>query len=260
MTRPAYQHCKIERDDHLLIVTLNRPQAMNSLHAPACFELHEIFDDFESDPDLWVAIITGEGDRAFCAGHDLVEAPDEPMPPSGWAGLSYRTSLDKPIIAAVNGVAIGGGWEIALVCDIVVADERAIFALSEPRVGAVALGGGIFRLTQGLPRATAMSMLLTGRRVEASEAKALGLVTEVGPAGQSLAGARRWAEEILKCAPLCVRQTKRLALQATEGGSDLADQIHKAEVEVSAFVFATEDTQEGIRAFKEKRKPVWTGR
>lgn len=259
MTDREYSYCKVERDGRLLIVTLDRPHAMNSLHAPACFELHEIFDAFEADPELWVAIVTGEGDRAFCAGHDLVEAPDEKMPASGWAGLSQRTGLDKPIIAAVNGVAMGGGFEIVLACDIVVADERATFALSEPRVGAVALGGGVFRLTQGLPRATAMGLLLTGRRMDAAEAKVLGLVNEVAPAGQSLDAARRWAEDILKCAPLCVRQTKRLALQATEGG-ELADQIRHAEDEVSAFLFATEDTQEGIRAFKEKRKPVWVGR
>lgn len=259
MTLAPYQYCKLERDGHLLTITLNRPQTLNSLHAPACFELHEIFDAFQTDPELWVAIITGEGERAFCAGHDLVAAPDEKMPASGWAGLATRTGLDKPLIAAVNGLAFGGGFEIALSCDVVIADERAVFALSEPRVGAVALGGGVFRLPRGLPRATAMGLLLTGRRMSAAEAKSLQLINEIAPAGQSLAVARRWANEILECAPLAVRQTKRLALQAIES-RDLAEQIRAAEEEVSAYLFATADTQEGIRAFREKRKPQWSGR
>ena len=135
-TMPKY--CRTEREDKLLVVTLDRPDVLNSLNAPACFELEEIFNDFERDPTLWIAVITGAGDRAFCAGHDLADAPDAPMPPSGWAGLAERPKRSKPLIAAVNGLAMGGGFEIALACDIVIADSRSIFAMSEPRVGAVA--------------------------------------------------------------------------------------------------------------------------
>ena len=135
------EYCRTERDGHILLITLDRPKVHNSLNSPACFELHRIFDDFEADPDMWVAIITGAGERAFCAGHDLADAPDAPMPPSGWAGLAERAGRRKPLIAAVNGLAFGGGFEIVLACDIVIASHQTVFAMSEPRVGAVALGG-----------------------------------------------------------------------------------------------------------------------
>src|SRR5271155_3555865 len=107
-----YKYCHLERDGHILLVTLDRPEVLNSLNAPACFELDAIFNEFEADPDLWVAIITGAGERAFCAGHDLSDAPDAPMPATGWAGLAERVKRSKPLIAAVNGLAMGGGFEI----------------------------------------------------------------------------------------------------------------------------------------------------
>jgi enoyl-CoA hydratase/carnithine racemase len=253
------QYCRTERDGRILLVTLDRPKVHNSLNAAACFELDRIFTDFEADPDLWVAIVTGAGNRAFCAGHDLADAPDEPMPASGWAGLAERTVRTKPLIAAVNGLAFGGGFEIALACDIVVASENAVFAMSEPRVGAVALGGGVQRLALRLPTAIAMGLLLTGRRIEAAEAHRWGLVTEVVPPGKALEVGRRWAAEILECAPLCVRHTKQLALEALEG-TDLPVHIGQRSREVAARLFETEDTREGIRAFLEKRRPEWRGR
>ncbi len=255
-TMPKY--CRTEREDKLLVVTLDRPDVLNSLNAPACFELEEIFNDFERDPTLWIAVITGAGDRAFCAGHDLADAPDAPMPPSGWAGLAERPKRSKPLIAAVNGLAMGGGFEIALACDIVIADSRSTFAMSEPRVGAVALGGGAQRLAKRLPPAIAMGMLLTGRPFDAVEAHRWGLVTEIAAPGQVMEVARRWADEILKCAPLAVRFTRELALEALEG-EGFAALIGRRRLDVAARLFATEDTQEGIRAFLEKRKPVWRG-
>ena len=166
--------------------------------------------------------------------------------------------MRKPLIAAVNGVAYGGGFEIALCCDIVIAAQQATFAMSEPRVGAVALGGGAQRLALRLPSAIAMGLLLTGRRVDAAEAHRWGLVTELAPAGETLAVARRWATAILECAPLAVRFTKELALEALEG-SALADQIQKRSHTIAAQLFQSADTQEGIRAFLEKRRPVWRG-
>lgn len=254
-----YEFCKVERDGRILTVTLDRPKVLNSLHAPACFELDRIFNDFEADPELWVAIITGAGERAFCAGHDLADAPDAPMPQSGWAGLAERQRRTKPMIAAVNGFAFGGGFEIVLACDIVIAAANATFALSEPRVGAVALGGGAQRLAKQLPGAIAMGLLLTGRRMEAAEAHRWGLVTEIAAAGESLIVARRWAAEILKCAPLCVRYTKELALEAVEG-TELPTEIGRRSREISKRLFESEDTREGIQAFLDKRKPVWRAR
>ena len=253
------EYCRTERDRHVLLITLDRPKVLNSLNAPACFELHGIFDDFEADPDLWVAIITGAGERAFCAGHDLADAPDAPMPPSGWAGLAERAARRKPLIAAVNGLAFGGGFEIVLACDIVIASHAAAFAMSEPRVGAVALGGGAQRLALRLPTAIAMGLLLTGRRIDAAEAYRWGLVTELAPAQDVLSVARRWANEILECAPLSVRFTRELALEALEGAA-LPTLIGQRSREIAAKLFASEDTREGIRAFLEKRRPVWRGR
>jgi enoyl-CoA hydratase/carnithine racemase len=254
----SYYYLQVKRDGRLLVITLNRPEIHNSLNALACFELDTVLNDFEADPELWAAIVTGAGDRAFCAGHDLSDAPDAPMPVTGWAGLALRTTCNKPLIAAVNGLAYGGGFEIVLACDIVIADARASFAMSEPRVGAVALGGGAQRLALRLPRAVAMGLLLTGRKLAADEALQLGLVTEVAPAGTSLQVARRWVDEILQCAPLSVRYTKQLAMEATGHGA-LADLIGNGTESIARALFASEDTQEGIRAFNEKRKPVWRG-
>ena len=141
----AYEFVRVDREGPVTIVTLNRPEVMNALHSPAHFELDEVFNDFANDPEQWVAIVTGAGDRAFSAGNDLKhQAGGGKMesPPSGFAGLTSRFDLSKPLIAAVNGVAMGGGFEIALACDIILASEAAVFALPEPRVGLAALAGG----------------------------------------------------------------------------------------------------------------------
>ncbi|MBN8908387.1 MAG: enoyl-CoA hydratase/isomerase family protein, partial [Rhodospirillales bacterium] len=162
---------------------------MNALHADAHFELSAIWDEFAARDDLWVGIVTGAGPRAFSAGNDLkVQAAGKrkPGPPTGFAGLTARFDLDKPVIAAVNGVAMGGGFEIALACDIVVAAENAVFALPEPRVGLIAGAGGVHRLPRMIPLKKAMGMMLTGRRVPAKEGFDLGFVTEVVPEGQAL--------------------------------------------------------------------------
>lgn len=251
------KYVKISREEHVLIVTLARPDVLNSLNAAACFELDRVWDDFAADPELWIAIVTGEG-RAFCAGHDLSDAPDEPMPKSGWAGIAERTPINKPIIAAINGHAFGGGCEIALVADILVIDEKARIALSEPKVGAIALGGGAQRLARRIPTAVAMGMLLTGRSMDAAEAERWGLVNEVAPHGEALAVARRWAEAILACSPLAIQQTKRLAIESLEG--DLHQTIGTRSREIVPQVFTWEDTQEGIDAFLNKRPPVWRGK
>lgn len=249
---------RTERDGRLFIITLNRPEVLNALNAPAAFELSEAFDEFVADDELWVGIVTGQG-RAFCAGHDLVDAPDEDMPATGWAGLSERQDIDKPLIAAVNGAAMGGGFEIALACDIVIADEDAYFGLPEPRWNAVALGGGAQRLVARMPRAVAMGLMLTGKRMSAAEAERWGVVNEVAPRGTSLQVARRWADDVLKCAPLAVRHTKRIAREAWEG-KVFTDQLAQRRQDVAKAIFESEDIHEGLAAFREKRAPVWRGR
>src|SRR5690348_174043 len=180
-----YKYCKVEREGRLLIVTLNRPEVMNALHAPAHLELAKVFDNFAADPEQWVAIITGAGERAFSAGNDLkVTAAGGAriaMPASGFAGITSRFDLDKPVIAAVNGIAMGGGFEIALACDVIVAAATAVFALPEPRVGLAALAGGLHRLPRAIGTKRALGMILTGRRVSAAEGKELGFVNDVVP-------------------------------------------------------------------------------
>ena len=170
-------------------MTLNRPGVMNALHKPAHFELHEVFNAFAADPDQWVAIVTGAGDRAFCAGNDLkwqAAGGERGWNSSGFGGLTTRFDCDKPIIAAVNGVAMGGGFEIALACDLIIASENAVFALPEPRVGLAALAGGLHRLPRQIGLKRAMGMILTGRHVSAREGLDLGFVNEVVPAGEAL--------------------------------------------------------------------------
>ncbi|MEN8723232.1 MAG: enoyl-CoA hydratase-related protein [Alphaproteobacteria bacterium] len=251
----------VEKDGHLTIVTINRPDARNALHPPANDELAAIFDDFAADPDQWVAIITGAGDKAFSAGNDLVwQAQGNPItvPETGFAGLTARYDLNKPVIAAVNGFAMGGGFEIALACDLIIAADTARFALPEPKVGLAALAGGIHRLPRQIGLKQAMGMMLTGRQVPAAEGKELGFVNEVVPGDELMAAARRWADMILECAPLSVRATKEAAMQ----GLDQAAYKDAFEGKYPAVydMFKSEDLMEGPKAFAEKRKPNWQGK
>lgn len=251
----------VEREGRLTIVTINRPEAHNALNAAAHEELAAAFDAFAADPDQWVAIITGAGEKAFCAGHDLKQQASGggmTTPPTGFAGLTSRFDLNKPVIAAVNGVAMGGGFEIALACDIIVASARAVFALPEPRVGLAALAGGLQRLPRVVGLKHAMGMMLTGRRVGAGEGHRLGFVNEVVE-GDVLAAARRWAEEILACSPMSVRATKEAVLRGLDVPVDAALTDQWAYGAMSAML-ASQDAVEGPAAFAEKRAPVWTGR
>ncbi len=255
------EFCTTRREGHVFTVTLNRPEVLNALHAAANRELARVFDAFEADPELWVAIVTGAGDRAFCAGNDLkVQAAGGELEftKAGFGGLTSRTTCVKPLIAAVNGVAMGGGFEIALACDLIVASERAVFALPEPRVGLAALAGGIHRLARQIPLKPAMGMLLTGRRVAAQEGHALGFVNEVVPHDELLVAARRWADQILECAPLSVRATKQAAMVGLDAPTLMA--AIGGRYEQMGAMLKSEDFREGPLAFADKRKPRWTGR
>src|SRR5437016_5327075 len=192
---------KVTRKGAITIVTLSRPEVYNALHTDAHFELNKVFDDFSADPEQWVAIVTGAGDKAFCAGNDLkwqAAGGKRGWDTGGFAGLTSRFDCDKPIIAAVNGVAMGGGFEIALACDLIIASENAKFALPEPHVGLAALAGGLHRLPRQIGLKRAMGMILTARHVSAREGFELGFVNEVVPAGEALAAAERWAETICR--------------------------------------------------------------
>ncbi len=196
-----YEFLTTEVNGHILEVTINRPDVMNALHPPSHKEFDEVWNEFAQDDDLWVGIVTGAGDRAFSAGNDLkyqASGGDRSMgmPSSGFAGLTSRFDLNKPIIAAVNGVSMGGGFEIALACDLIIASDNARFALPEPKVGLAALAGGMQRLPRQIGMKNAMGMMLTGRHVGAEEAKELGIVNEVVTQADLMDTARRWAKEI----------------------------------------------------------------
>lgn len=260
----AYNYVIYEKKEHIAYVTLNRPEVMNALHPPAHEELWEVWCDFRDDPEMWVAILTGAGDRAFSAGNDLKyqathagEAVTTMLPPGGFGGITNRFDCYKPIIAAVNGYALGGGFEIALSCDIIIAAEHARFGLPEPTVGLSPGAGGIHRLPRQVPLKIAMGMLLTGRHITVQEAYRVGLVNEVVPLGDLIPCAERWAKEIMRCAPLAIRANKEGAMKGLDIPLEAAMNNNYYLIHVMRH---SEDFIEGPRAFAEKREPHWKGR
>ncbi len=248
-----------EKRDHVAIVTINRPDAMNALTKEMLLGIDRAFAVIEKDPDLWVSILTAAGDKAFCCGMDLKEAI-----PALTAGdsLGYDdptkrqfTDVFKPIIAAVNGLCIAGGLETLLHTDLRIAAEHARFGLGEVRWGLVPAGGSHVRLPQQVPYAIAMQLLLTGETIDARRAYEAGLVNEVVAVQDLLPRALHWAEKICKNGPLAVRTAKEIAVRAL--GLERGFVLEKA---LAAKVFASADAQEGPRAFAEKRPPRFTGR
>jgi len=259
--RDRYEHVLVRRDGHLLEVTINRPEARNSLNPMANDELDHVFDCYFAADELWVAILTGAGDKAFSAGNDLVySASGKPVwvPKNGFAGLTSRRRMPKPVIAAVNGFAMGGGCEIALACHLVVADETAQFALSEVKVGLIAGAGGLVRLPRSIPPKVATEMILTGRRITAQEALRYGLVNQVTAAGGAVGGARALAAAILDGSPTSVRASLQV-MEETRGMADVIDAVSHHSDALDELMIS-EDMIEGMTAFAQKRRPVWRNR
>ncbi len=260
---------RYEKAGHVARVVLDRPEVLNAMDLRTHEELGEIWDDYEADDELWVAVLSGAGERAFSVGQDLTElaarqraGTAEPSTfgsrgKAGWPRLTERFELAKPVIAAVRGYALGGGFELALACDIVVAATDATFALPEAKLGLMAGAGGVFRLTRQVPWKTAMGHLLTGRPMDARRAYELGLVNEVVPPEQLEACVETWVADVLRCAPLAVRAIKEAATQsaAVSVEAAFAGSYHWEDRRMRSV-----DAVEGPQAFAEKRAPVWRGR
>ena len=256
-----------ERRGHVLIVTINRPEARNAVNAAVHVGIGTALDEAESDPEIRVVIITGAGDKAFCAGADLVAlsrggalAPEDKAQQAWGFGGFAAHPISKPVIGAVNGFAFGGGCELALMCDLIVAAENAQFGLPEVKVGLFAAAGGAFRIVEQLPPKLAMEHLLTGDPFDAATALRYGFANRVVPLADLMPTALALAEKIAGNAPLSVQASKRVALRMQDGHI-AGDDAHWADnSRERKLLMASEDAREGPRAFAQKRKPVWKAR
>jgi enoyl-CoA hydratase/carnithine racemase len=251
-----------ERIGHVGVITINRPDVFNCVDDDVSAGVEAALDEFEGDDDIWVVVITGAGDKAFCSGMDLkafrtLGAKAKIFTDrGGFAGVTHR-KLAKPTIAAVNGVALGGGLEIALACDLIVAAEHAKLGLPEVKVGLVAAAGGITRLAKRVPRSLALEMGMTGEPIEAGRAFDAGLVNRVCERGKALDEALALAQSICSASPVAVRQTRQVMLASLEVSDDAAWELARGAAKVA---LKSEDMKEGQRAFAEKRPPEWKNR
>jgi crotonobetainyl-CoA hydratase len=255
----------VERRGNVMIITINRPEARNAVNATVSIAVGDAMAEAQSDPDVRVVVITGSGDKSFCAGADLkalakgenILHPDQPK----WGFAGYvRHFIDKPTIAAVNGTALGGGTELALASDLVVAGECATFGLPEVKRGLIAAAGGVFRLVEQLPRKVALELMFTGEPMSAADALKWGLINQVVPDGTELDAALALAERITVNAPLAVQASKRVAVGVDDGVITDDEAGWSRTMREITTLITSEDAKEGPRAFAEKRQPVWKAR
>jgi len=258
---------RFEVDDRVAWITLNRPEAMNSLNPDLRWQLSEHLNEVEQNDDIWLAVITGAGERAFCAGADLkhraIERQADEHQRLQWRQLAEQTThiterwhFAKPLIAMVNGFALGGGLEIALACDIIIAADHAEFGLPEPRRGLIAGAAGVHRLPRQIGLKPAMGYLLTGRHMTATRAYQLGLINDVVDASELKTTVDQYVRDILRCAPLAIRATKACAMQ---GLDHPLGQAFEREYPEETLRQQSNDALEGPLAFAEKRQPRWQG-
>lgn len=254
-------HLRIE--NHVATVTLARPDVLNAVNLATEAALQRIWTEIEGRDDVRVVVLTGEGERAFCVGADLKNPTTTGLEywgaarPGGFGGIALRETLNVPVVARVNGFALGGGFEMVLGCDIVVACEEASFGLPEALVGRMPLDGGMTLLQRQIPYRKAMAMLLTGRRIPAREAAELGLINEVVPRAGLDEAVQRWVNALLACAPLSQQAIKQV-VRKTGTLSPADAQALRLPALVTAL--QSEDAHEGVLAFQQKRKPQWRGR
>jgi enoyl-CoA hydratase/carnithine racemase len=255
------KYIKYEKEDHIARITLNRPDVLNALHPPATAELNAVWTDFRDDSHLWVAIIRGAGEKAFCVGDDLkyrVNVSDDNALRQSDVHPNYTpVNCFKPIIAEVNGYAMGGGLEIVLGCDIIIASDTARFGLPEARRGLLADAGGVIQITRRIPHHLAMGMILTGKLFSACEMYRMGLVNEVASPQDLSSVVERWVTDVLACSPHALQAAKQVVSETGQlhpkVAADQMEGLHRVRM-----LRESEDYLEGPRAFSEKRTPVWT--
>ena len=255
----------VERRGNVMVITINRPEARNAVNGAVSVGVGDALDEAQHDPDVRAVVITGAGDKSFCAGADLkaISRRENLYHPDhgewGFAGYVHHF-IDKPTIAAVNGTALGGGTELALASDLVVADERAKFGLPEVKRGLIAAAGGVFRIVQQLPRKVGMELLLTGEPITASDALEWGLINQVVKEGTVLEAALALAARVTVNAPLSVQASKRIACGVDDGVVTDEEAGWARTMDEMRVLIRSEDAKEGPLAFAEKREPVWKAR
>lgn len=247
---------------HVATVTIDRPDRRNAVDSAHHAQLVDAWQTVEADPEIWVIVLTGAGEQSFCAGADIHEnQPDghdywASRDPDGFGGLALRTSMTKPVIARVNGFALGGGFEIVLGCDIAVAAEHAKIGLVEPRIGRLPVDGGIVNAIRHASRKHAMELLLTGGTFDAKQAFRMGFINEVVPSDQLDAAIQRWVDVMLSCSPSSLVAIKALVNQTQHLTAREANLVEVPEVRA---LMTSADSVEGPAAFREKRRPRWSG-